>query len=232
MAATRFILAPIGGVFVATSLLYPFRHTIAVRTHDTAVALNRIKLQLNDIDPDNWDKQGKERVTLQQLRPAYVAPARPSVTEEIKARWNEHLIGAVDKLINANYYDLFANGMVSAKNMISEKLGNSDRSSSSSSNASVGTPLAAQQAATGGIKTGVIDTQRVSLRDESSATLAARDAARGAGSSVGSRLARAVGMDAGKVDKVVEAKTGPGLGRVADGPAGRTFYLGEGTSLR
>lgn len=88
MAATRFILAPIGGVFVATSLLYTFRHTIAVRTHDTAVALNRIKLQLKDIDPDNWDKQGKERVTRQKLRPAYVAPARPSVTEEIKARWN------------------------------------------------------------------------------------------------------------------------------------------------
>ncbi|CCF49006.1 hypothetical protein NDA11_007567 [Ustilago hordei] len=232
MAATRFILAPIGGVFVATSLLYTFRHTIAVRTHDTAVALNRIKLQLNDIDPDNWDKQGKERVTRQKLRPAYVAPARPSVTEEIKARWNEHLIGAVDKLINANYYDLFANGMVFAKNMISEKLGNSDRSSSSSSNASVGTPLATQQTATGGIKTGVIDTQHVSLRNESSAALAARDAIRGAGSSVGSRLARAVGMDAGKVDKVVEAKTGAGLGRVADGPAGRTFYLGEGTSLR
>lgn len=144
----------------------------------------------------------------------------------------EHLIGAVDKLINANYYDLFANGTVSAKNMISEKLGNSDRSSSSSSKASVGTPLAAQQAATGGIKTGVIDTQHVSLRNESSAALSARDAIRGAGSSVGSRLARAVGMDAGKVDKVVEAKTGAGLGRVADGPAGPTFYLGEGTSLR
>lgn len=88
MAATRFILAPLGGVFVATSLLYTFRHTIAVRTHDTAVTLNRIKLQLNDIDPDNWDKEGKERVTREQLRPAYVAPQRPSVTEEIKSRWN------------------------------------------------------------------------------------------------------------------------------------------------
>lgn len=88
MAATRFILAPLGGVFVATSLLYTFRHTIAVRTHDTAVTLNKIKLQLNDIDPDNWDKEGKERVTREQLRPAYVAPVRPSVTEEIKSRWN------------------------------------------------------------------------------------------------------------------------------------------------
>lgn len=88
MAATRFFLAPLGGVFVATSLLYTFRHTMAVRTHDTAVALNRIKLQLNDIDPDNWDKEGKERVTREQLKPAYIAPVRPSVTEEIKGRWN------------------------------------------------------------------------------------------------------------------------------------------------
>lgn len=88
MAVSRLLLAPLGGVFVATSLLYTFRHTIAVRTHDTAVALNDIKLQLNDIDPDNWDKEGKERVSRQQLKPAYVAPVRPSVTEEIKGRWN------------------------------------------------------------------------------------------------------------------------------------------------
>ncbi len=88
MAATRLVLAPLGGIFVATSLLYTFRHTIAVRTHDTAVALNRIQLQLNDIDPDNWDKEGKQRVSREQLKPAYVAPVRPTVTEEIKARWN------------------------------------------------------------------------------------------------------------------------------------------------
>lgn len=102
----------------------------------------------------------------------------------------------------------------------------------SSSNASVGAPLGAQVAATGGIKTGVINTQGVSLREEGSAKAAARDAVRGPGSSIGSRLARAVGLDAGKVDKVVEAKTGPGLGKVSDGSAGHTFYLGEGTSLR
>lgn len=88
--------------------------------------------------------------------------------------------------------------------------------------------MQAQQAATGGIKTGVINTQGVSLRDES----AARDAVRGPGSSIGSRLSRAVGLDAGKVEKVVEAKTGPGLGKVGDGSTGKTFYLGEGTSLR
>ncbi|GAC76290.1 hypothetical protein PANT_20d00040 [Moesziomyces antarcticus T-34] len=210
MAATRFVLAPLGGIFVATSLLYTFRHTIAVRTHDTAVALNRIQLQLNDIDPDNWDKEGKQRVSREQLKPAYVAPVRPTVTEEIKARWNEHLIGAVSTLANADYYELFSNGIVSAKNMVS-KLGSSE-----SANASVGAPLQAQVAATGGIKTGVINTQGVSLRDDS----------------FGSRIARAVGLDAGKVEKVVEAKTGPGLGKVGDGSAGRTFYLGEGTSLR
>ncbi|CBQ71336.1 conserved hypothetical protein [Sporisorium reilianum SRZ2] len=226
MAATRFILAPLGGVFVATSLLYTFRHTIAVRTHDTAVTLNRIKLQLNDIDPDNWDKEGKERVTREQLKPAYVAPVRPSVTEEIKARWNDHVIGAVDTLANANYYDLFANGIVSAKNLVSRY------TSPDASSSAAGTPLEAQTAATGGIKTGVINTQGVSLREENSTVSAARDAVRGPGSSIGSRLARAVGLDAGKVEKVVEAKTGPGFGKVGDGSAGRTFYLGEGTSLR
>ena len=124
---------------------------------------------------------------------------------------------------------MFANGIVTAKNMVS-RIGSdsSSSSSSSSSNASVGVPLEAQTAATGGIKTGVINTQGVSLRDDS----AAREAVRGPGSSVGSRLARALGLDAGKVEKVVEAKTGPGLGKVGDGSAGRTFYLGEGTSLR
>lgn len=227
MAATRFILAPLGGVFVATSLLYTFRHTIAVRTHDTAVTLNRIKLQLNDIDPDNWDKEGKERVTREQLKPAYVAPVRPSVTEEIKARWNAHVIGAVDTLANANYYDLFANGLVSAKNLVSRY------TSPDASTSAAGTPLAAQTAATGGIKTGVINTQGVSLREDSSTLSgAARDEVRGPGSSIGSRIARAVGSDAGKVEKVVEANTGPGFGKVGDGSAGPTFYLGEGTSLR
>ncbi|EST07355.1 hypothetical protein PSEUBRA_003175 [Kalmanozyma brasiliensis GHG001] len=225
MAVSRFILAPLGGVFVATSLLYTFRHTIAVRTHDTAVTLNRIKLQLNDIDPDNWDKEGKERVTREQLRPAYVAPVRPSVTEEIKSRWNEHLIGAVDTVANANYYDLFANGIVKAKSVFSQV-------TSGESSSAVGTPLAVQTAATGGIKSGVINTQGVSLRAESNAKAATRDAVRGPGSSIGSRIARAVGLDAEKVEKVVEAKTGPGLGKVGEGSVGRTFYLGEGTSLR
>lgn len=141
----------------------------------------------------------------------------------------EHIIGAVDTLANANYYDLFANGIVSAKNMVS-RIGSSDVSSStsSSSNQSVGVPLEAQAAATGGIKTGVINTQGVSLRDDSTV----RDAVRGPGSGIGVRLARAVGWDTGKVEKVVEAKTGPELGKVGDGNAGRTFYLGEGTSLR
>ncbi|GAC94256.1 hypothetical protein PHSY_001827 [Pseudozyma hubeiensis SY62] len=199
---------------------------MAVRTHDTAVALNKIKLQLNDIDPDNWDKEGKERVTREQLKPAYVAPVRPSVAEEIKGRWNEHVIGAVDTLTNANYYDLFANGLVSAKNIVS-RFTSPDKYSSS-----VGTPLEVQTAATGGIKTGVINTQGVSLREESIAASATRDAVRGPGSSIGSRLARAVGLDAGKVEKVVEGKTGTGFGKVGDGSAGRTFYLGEGTSLR
>ncbi|SNX87809.1 uncharacterized protein MEPE_06520 [Melanopsichium pennsylvanicum] len=226
MAISRFVLAPLGGAFVATSLLYTFRHTIAVRTHDTAVALNSIKLQLHNIDPDNWDKEGKERVTREQLRPAYVAPVRPSVTEEIKARWNEHVIGAVNTLSNADYYDLFANGIVSAKDMIS-RLGSSNHSPNTSSG-SFDTPLAAQQAATGGIKTGVINTRGVSLRDDSAVSQALCEP----GSSIGSRLARAVGLDAAKVDKVVEAKMGPGLGKVSDGNAGRTFYLGEGASLR
>lgn len=132
----------------------------------------------------------------------------------------------MDALANANYYDLFANGVISAKNLVSRC------SSPDASSSAVGTPLEAQTAATGGIKTGVINTQGVSLREESSTFSAARDAVRGPGSSIGSRIARAVGLDAGKVDKVVEAKTGPGFGKVGDGSAGRTFYLGEGTSLR
>ncbi|PWY97925.1 hypothetical protein BCV70DRAFT_202413 [Testicularia cyperi] len=230
MAATRFVLAPLSGVFVATSLLYTFRHTIAVRTHDTAVALHDIKLKLNDIDPENWDKQGRERVTREQLRPAYIAPVRPSVTEEIKARWNEHVIGAVDTLANANYYDLFSNGVVSAKNLVSKL---SSSASGESINSSAGVPLEAQTAAMGGIKTGVINTQGVSLREESDAARATREAVRGPGSSIGSRLARAVGLDARKVEQVVEGKADPrGLGSVTDGNAGRTFYLGQGTSLR
>lgn len=138
----------------------------------------------------------------------------------------EHLIGAVDTLSNANYYDLFANGIVSAKNIVSRISGTA--SDAASGNASVGAPLQAQVAATGGIKTGVINTQGVSLRDDDS-TLSAT---RAPGSSIGARLARAIGIDAGKVEKVVEAKTGPGFGKVSDGNAGRTFYLGEGTSLR
>lgn len=146
-------------------------------------------------------------------------------------REQEHVIGAVDALTNANYYDLFANGIVSAKKIVS-RLGSSDYSSSSSSNASIGTPLEAQVAVTGGIKSGVINTQGVSLRDESSAGTGAIDGVRGPGSSIGSRVARAVGLDASKVEKVAEAKTGPGLGKVSEGSAGRTFYLGEGTSLR
>ena len=88
MAATRFFLAPVSGALVAASLLYTFRHTIAVRTHDTVVNLNDVKYRLDTIDPDNWDKQGKEKISQERLRPAYVPPQKPSVSEEIKARWN------------------------------------------------------------------------------------------------------------------------------------------------
>lgn len=138
----------------------------------------------------------------------------------------DHVIGAVDTIANANYYDLFAKGLLSAKNIVTH-LTSSDASSSA-----LATPLEAQIAATGGIKTGVVNTQGVSLRDENSALAVTSDAAHAPGSSIGSRLARAVGLDADKVDKLAEAKTGPGLGKVGDGSAGRTFYLGQGTSLR
>ncbi len=110
-------------------------------------------------------------------------------------RSKEHLIGAFDTLSNANYYDLFADGIVSAKNIVSRIGGTA--SDAASGNASVGAPLQAQVAATGGIKTGVINTQGVSLRDDDSTLSATRQP----GSSIGARLARAIGMDAGKVEK-------------------------------
>lgn len=247
MAATRFLLAPLSGVFVATSLLYTFRHTMAVRTHDTALALNDIKLKLNDVDPDNWDKYGRERVTREQLRPAYVAPSRPTVVQEIQSRWNvstapimrlsghasdaplaqEHLSGAVQTVSNADYYDLAANGYASLKSIVTKATGSM---TGSSSNSAMGVPLEAQTAATGGIKSGIVNTQGVSIREDQ---FAGKDISRGPGSSVGSRVAQATGIEAGKVEGVMQGKPDiGGFGSMSDGNAGKTYYAGDGTSLR
>ncbi|EPQ30473.1 uncharacterized protein PFL1_01999 [Pseudozyma flocculosa PF-1] len=224
MAATRVLLAPLSGVFVATSLLYTFRHTIAVRTHDTALALHDVKMRLDDIDPDNWDKEGKERVSREKLRPAYLPPQRLSVTEEVKARWNEQFLAGVHAVSNANYYDLLANGLSSARSLARRLTSQVSEESGSIS------PVTGKAAAASG--SGLVSTAGVSLREPTNVVQETIQEIDRPGSKVGSRLARSLGIDAGKVEKVVEAKTGPGLGQVGQGGRGRTYYLGEGTSLR
>ena len=252
MAATRFFLAPVSGALVAASLLYTFRHTIAVRTHDTVVNLNDVKHRLDTIDPDNWDKQGKEKISQERLRPAYVPPQKPSVSEEIKARWNvsdplsicfgvagtrprlslrmhcslltlnlsvvlglvavsqEHLSSAVSTVANANYYELVANGLTGAKSLVSS-VGSAAEEQINSSKPGAGS----------GFQSGLVSTEGLSLRDNSTLA-AAKSAAKGASSSV----AGALGFSTEKRNNA------SGLGRVGDGGQGHIYYLGEGTSLR
>ncbi|KAN0064896.1 hypothetical protein ACQY0O_001953 [Thecaphora frezii] len=221
MAATRILLAPLSGVFVATSLLYTFRHTIAVRTHDAALALNDIKLRLDDIDPDNWDKEGRRRVSQEKLRPAYMPPQRLSVTEEVKARWNEHLVNAVDAVSSANYYDLFANGLSTVRSLAS-RIG-----SGVSEESTAISPVTGKTVAASG---GIVSTAGVSLREPTNVVQETIQEADRPGSSIGAWPSK--GLKAEKKEKTVEGKTGPGLGHAGEGGRGRTYYLGEGTSLR
>lgn len=135
--------------------------------------------------------------------------------------------GAVEAISNANYYDLLANGFASARTLVNKATGSM---TGSTANSAMGVPLEAQTAATGGIKSGIVNTQGVSLREDK---FAGKDVNRGPGSSVGSRIAQATGVDAGKVERVVEGKPGVGgFGSMSDGNAGKTYYAGDGTSLR
>lgn len=133
----------------------------------------------------------------------------------------------MEAVSNANYYDLLANGLVSAKSLVNKAVGSM---TGSTTNSAMGVPLEAQTAATGGIKSGIVNTQGVSIREDQ---FAGKDVNRGPASSIGSRLAHATGIDAGKVEKVVEGKPGlGGFGSMSDGNAGKTYYAGDGTSLR
>lgn len=107
MSAIRPLLGPLTGTAVAGVILYSMTGTLSTRTHQLSESLHmssRILRRLAQVDdtedllskahvaPDtatlasnyeNFKESGKD-----QLRAAYTQPSRPSLREEIKARWN------------------------------------------------------------------------------------------------------------------------------------------------
>lgn len=78
MAVPAF-LAPIGGALVAGGILYSFSDTLTQRTNTMTAKLAHSRQTLEDID--HPDPTGR-------LTPAFRAPVKPTMGEEIKARWN------------------------------------------------------------------------------------------------------------------------------------------------
>lgn len=122
----------------------------------------------------------------------------------------EHLSSAVSTVANADYYELVANGLTGAKSLVSS-VGSAAEEQINSSKPGAGS----------GFQSGLVSTEGLSLRDNSTLA-AAKSAAKGASSSV----AGALGFSTEKRNNA------SGLGRVGDGGQGHIYYLGEGTSLR
>lgn len=78
MAVPAF-LAPIGGALVAGGILYSFSDTLTQRTNAMTSKLANSRQVLNNVD--HPDPTGK-------LAPAFRAPVKPTLGEELKARWN------------------------------------------------------------------------------------------------------------------------------------------------
>lgn len=107
MAALRPLLAPLTGTAVAAVVLYSMGSSLSIRTHQLSDSLHfssRSLRRLAEVDdtedllskaniaPDtgtlasSWETKVEREKG--KLRAAYTAPSRPSLREEIKARWN------------------------------------------------------------------------------------------------------------------------------------------------
>ena len=107
MSAFRPLLSPLTGTAVAAIVLYSMAGTLSTRTHQLSESLHlsshslRRLAQVDDTEdlvskahvaPDaatmvsSWEnfKEGEK----EKLRAAYTLPSRPSLREEVKARWN------------------------------------------------------------------------------------------------------------------------------------------------
>ncbi|UZJ57522.1 hypothetical protein CBS101457_006842 [Exobasidium rhododendri] len=107
MSALRPLIAPLTGTAVAAVVLYSMGTTLSTRTHQLSNSLHfssRSLRRLAEVDdtedllsranvaPDtvtlasSWE--AKLESEKDKLRAAYTTPTRPSLREEIKARWN------------------------------------------------------------------------------------------------------------------------------------------------
>lgn len=111
MSAIRPLLGPLTGTAVAGVILYSMAGTLSTRTHQLSESLHlssRSLRRLAQVD-DTEDLLSKAHVASDaatlasnyerlkesgkdQLRAAYTQPSRPSLREEIKARWNVSVI--------------------------------------------------------------------------------------------------------------------------------------------
>lgn len=107
MSALRPLVAPLTGTAVAGIVLYSMGSTLSIRTHQLSESLHlssrslRRLAQVDDTEDlvsraniapdaatmaseiDDWEERQKGK-----LRAAFIQPSRPSLREEIKARWN------------------------------------------------------------------------------------------------------------------------------------------------
>lgn len=110
MSTLRPLIAPLTGTAVAGIVLYSMGSTLSIRTHQLSESLHfssrslRRLAQVDDTEDllskaniapdtvsmastiDDWEERQKGK-----LRAAFTQPSRPSLREEIKARWNVSL---------------------------------------------------------------------------------------------------------------------------------------------
>lgn len=105
MGLLRASAAPLTGAALAGLLLYTCRESLSQRTHELTSSLHlssRSLRRLAEVDDDGLrkspfgkhvqrDLQESEEEILERIRSAYHAPAKPSLLEEVKSRWNVSL---------------------------------------------------------------------------------------------------------------------------------------------
>ncbi|KDN52745.1 hypothetical protein K437DRAFT_253946 [Tilletiaria anomala UBC 951] len=115
-----YVLAPIAGAFVATSLIYSMRHKVRTDTQAFVTALQQSRAVLDNLDEEL--SAGSEASGNRQkvFPPSYVRPTRPTLAEEMKARWNEHLTGFIKQTSEIEWDSVFRNAYNKVKGVVEE----------------------------------------------------------------------------------------------------------------
>ncbi|CAD6892998.1 unnamed protein product [Tilletia controversa] len=91
------LLAPVAGAVVGTSLLYGI-HVVQTARRDAVLAQIEVRLQQQQAEEEAGRKKAPsaDEVGFVPVPTRYRSATRPSVTEELRDRWNTHIFEAID----------------------------------------------------------------------------------------------------------------------------------------